>query len=55
MLIYAAPAIIWMIMSLMRKIILTWPNAFNAWMCVITTVTMSMIVFEFFLRMAFMQ
>ena len=55
MLIFTAPAIIWMICRLMRKIMITYPNGFNAWMCVITTISMSMIVLEFFLRMAFMQ
>ena len=51
MLIYAAPAIIWMIMRLMRKIILTWPNVFNAWMCVITTIVMGGIIFNFLVKL----
>lgn len=46
MLIYAVPAIIWLIMRLMKTIMLTWPNAFNAWMCVIVTFTISYLTFN---------
>lgn len=52
MLIYAAPAIIWMIMRLMKTIMLTWPNAFNAWMCVFTSLAMGYIIFNFLFSLA---
>ena len=55
MLIFMAPAIIWMICRLMKKIMLTYPNGFNAWMCVITTAFMAIMILEFILRMAFMR
>jgi hypothetical protein len=50
MLIYAAPAIIWMIMRLMKKIMLTWPNPFNAWMCIFATMALGIIVIDFLIK-----
>ncbi len=52
MLIYSAPALIWLIMRLMKKIMLTWPNAFNAWMCVFVTIALVTIIFDFIMEFA---
>ena len=52
MLIYAAPLIIWMIMQVMRTIMLTWPNAFNAWMCIFTYLAIGLIFLNFLFSLA---
>jgi len=47
MLIFTAPAIIIIIMMIMKKIVLQWPNPFNAWMCLFVHIALSYIVLSF--------